>query len=209
MWPRKTRSMETKRRREGRAVTGWSPPPCAQTHGVSPPVHTVNYLLRETQVKFEGFFDNKSVGLVLFPVCSMVLLAARCPISAPSPKQLASTHNPRSLSHLIPALELAQPCGSRPIPAPRSSRPPAGQHEVRDPPGRLFAGKRAPPAGPAVPRHAANARPDARRGSAPGTGRAGEMLGNGGRCALTRPRAVVAIECTCFGLPSLWAGDDL
>lgn len=57
--------------------------PALRPTGVSPRVYTVNYLLRETQVKFEGFLTIKEWVSSLFPLCWMGLFAAPGADAAP------------------------------------------------------------------------------------------------------------------------------
>lgn len=80
----------------GKGGTLWEcppPPPCVQTHGSVTTCIYCKLFIERNASKVWGFFDNKLVGLVLFPVCCMVLFTTRCncyPISAFSLKQLAS-----------------------------------------------------------------------------------------------------------------------
>lgn len=58
-------------------------PPTLRPTGVSPRVYTVHYLLRETQVKFEGFLTVNEWVSSLFPLIWMGLFATRGVGAAP------------------------------------------------------------------------------------------------------------------------------
>lgn len=94
---------------------------------------------------FFFFLDNKLVGLVLFLVCSLVLLATRCPVSAPPSKQLQPIT--RGALRTSPLLESASLCGFRPIPAPGGPAVPLHQHRTTRseiPPGGFLLGSGCP-----------------------------------------------------------------